>query len=206
MSLLLHNLVKDTGPCLIQKDPPFDCLAAYGALAHSVSTKLTRSMATQKDHVLQAVQTDRTHSLFLDVLQLLLQLLYICIDISVVFVLLQNWNVSTWNIITGIFCTFPSAAHYERHSSLNHCPTLYTFLHQACTILTGTHMTTRLEEHCCLFVWTHYAFFNLCPRLNLFFTDEAFFHPWWAQRTRGNVATRAKQSISLHVWAHHTLF
>lgn len=33
--------------------------------------------------------------LFLDVLQLLLQLLYICIDISVVFVLLQNWNVST---------------------------------------------------------------------------------------------------------------
>lgn len=63
MSLLLHNLVKDTGPCLIQKDPPFDCLAAYGALAHSVSTKLTCSMATQKDHVLQAVQTDRTHSL-----------------------------------------------------------------------------------------------------------------------------------------------
>lgn len=63
MSLLFHNPLKDTGPCLIQKDPPFNCLAAYGALAHSVSTKLTRSMATQKDHVLQAVQTDRTHGL-----------------------------------------------------------------------------------------------------------------------------------------------
>lgn len=63
MSLLFHNLAKDPGRCLIQKDPPFDCLAAYGALAHSVSTQLARSMATQKDHVLQAVQTHRTHSL-----------------------------------------------------------------------------------------------------------------------------------------------
>lgn len=63
MSLLFHNLVKAAGPRSIQKDPPFDCLAAYGALAHSVSTKLTRSMATQEDHVLQAVQADRTHGL-----------------------------------------------------------------------------------------------------------------------------------------------
>lgn len=63
MTLLFHNIVKDPGPCSVQEDPPFNCLAAYGALAHSVSTKLTRSMATQEDHVLQAVQTDRTHRL-----------------------------------------------------------------------------------------------------------------------------------------------
>ena len=41
---------------------------------------------------------------------------------------------SLTNIISGIFCTFPSTAHYERHSSFYYCPTLYTFLHQACTI------------------------------------------------------------------------
>lgn len=80
---------------LVEEDASFDCLAADGALAHPVPTQLTGAMAAHEDHVLQPVETHRTHGLFLDVLELLLQLLHVSVDVGVVFVSLQGWDVST---------------------------------------------------------------------------------------------------------------
>lgn len=37
---------------LVEKDSTFDCLAADGALAHTVPTQLACAMATHEDHVL----------------------------------------------------------------------------------------------------------------------------------------------------------
>ncbi len=48
---------------LVEEDAAFDCLAADGALAHSVPTQLTGAMAAHEDHVLQPVETHRTHGL-----------------------------------------------------------------------------------------------------------------------------------------------
>lgn len=60
------------GGGLVEEDAALDGLAADGALAHSVPTQLAGAVATHEDHVLQPVQTHRTHGLFLDVLELLL--------------------------------------------------------------------------------------------------------------------------------------
>lgn len=57
---------------LVKKDASLDGLAADGALAHPVPTQLAGAVAAHEDHVLQPVQTHRTHRLLLDVLQLLL--------------------------------------------------------------------------------------------------------------------------------------
>lgn len=79
----------------VEEDAPFDGLAADGTLAHSVPTQLAGAVAAHEDHVLEPVQTHRTHGLFLDVLQLLLQLLYISVDISVILIPLQRWDIAT---------------------------------------------------------------------------------------------------------------
>lgn len=76
----------ERGPASVEEDAALDGLAADGALAHAVPTQLAGAVATHEDHVFEPVQTHRTHGLLLDVLQLLLELLNICIDISVVFV------------------------------------------------------------------------------------------------------------------------
>lgn len=57
---------------LVQEDATLDGLAADGAFAHSVPAQLAGAMATHEDHVLQSVQTHRTHGLFLYILKLLL--------------------------------------------------------------------------------------------------------------------------------------
>lgn len=76
----------ERGQASVEEDAALDGLAADGALAHAVPTQLAGAVATHEDHVFEPVQTHRTHGLLLDVLQLLLELLNICIDVSVVFV------------------------------------------------------------------------------------------------------------------------
>lgn len=80
---------------LVEEDAPLDGLTADGALAHTVAAQLTGAVTAHEDHVLQPVQTHRTHGLFFDVLELLLELLYVCVDVGVVFVSLQGRDVST---------------------------------------------------------------------------------------------------------------
>lgn len=48
---------------LIKEDAALDGFAADGTLAHSVPTELTGAVAAHEDHVLQPVQTHRTHGL-----------------------------------------------------------------------------------------------------------------------------------------------
>lgn len=48
---------------LIKEDAALDGFAADGTLAHSVPTQLTGAVAAHEDHVLQPVQTHRTHGL-----------------------------------------------------------------------------------------------------------------------------------------------
>lgn len=79
---------------LVKEDAALDGLAADGALAHSVAAQLAGAVAAQEDHVLQPVQAHRAHGLFLDVLELLLQLLHVSVDVGVVFVPLQGRDVS----------------------------------------------------------------------------------------------------------------
>lgn len=55
------------GGGLVEEDAALDGLAADGALAHSVPTQLAGAVATHEDHVLQSVQTHRTHGLQTDV-------------------------------------------------------------------------------------------------------------------------------------------
>lgn len=80
---------------LVKQDPTLDALAADGALAHSVTTELASAVAAHEDHILKPIQTHGAHGLLFDVLQLLLQLLNIGVDISVVFVPLHGWDIST---------------------------------------------------------------------------------------------------------------
>lgn len=54
------------GGLLVEEDAAFDGLAADGTLAHSVPTQLAGAMAAHEDHVLQPVQTHRTHGLQMD--------------------------------------------------------------------------------------------------------------------------------------------
>lgn len=61
--------------CLEQNDPLLDRLAANGASVNLVAAHLAGSVAAQEHHVPDAIETDRAHCLFLDVLQLLLQFL-----------------------------------------------------------------------------------------------------------------------------------
>lgn len=79
---------------LVQQDPPLDSLPADGALAHAVAAQLARAMAAHEDHVLQTIQTHWAHGLLFDVLELLLELLHVRVDISVVLVPLQGWDIS----------------------------------------------------------------------------------------------------------------
>jgi len=48
---------------LVEEDAALDGLAADGALAHSVPAQLAGAVAAHEDHVLQPVQTHRTHRL-----------------------------------------------------------------------------------------------------------------------------------------------
>lgn len=48
---------------LVEEDAALDGLAADGALAHSVPAQLAGAVAAHEDHVLQTVQTHRTHGL-----------------------------------------------------------------------------------------------------------------------------------------------
>lgn len=57
---------------LVEEDAALDGLPTDGTLAHPVSAQLAGTMAAHKDHVLQPVQTHRTHGLFFDILKLLL--------------------------------------------------------------------------------------------------------------------------------------
>lgn len=57
---------------LVEEDAALNGLAADGAFAHSVPTQLAGAVAAHEDHVLQPIQTHRTHRLFFDVLELLL--------------------------------------------------------------------------------------------------------------------------------------
>lgn len=70
----------------VEEDAALDGLAADGTFAHAVPTQLAGAVATHEDHVFEPVQTHRTHGLLLDVLQLLLEFLNVCIDVCVVFV------------------------------------------------------------------------------------------------------------------------
>lgn len=54
------------GGRLVEEDAALNGLAADGALAHSVPTQLAGAMAAHEDHVLQPVQTHRTHGLQTD--------------------------------------------------------------------------------------------------------------------------------------------
>ena len=54
------------GGRLVEEDAALDGLAADGALAHSVPTQLAGAVAAHEDHVLQPVQTHRTHGLRTD--------------------------------------------------------------------------------------------------------------------------------------------
>ena len=51
---------------LVEEDAALDGFAADGALAHPVSTQLAGAVAAHEDHVLQPVQTHRTHGLRTD--------------------------------------------------------------------------------------------------------------------------------------------
>lgn len=48
---------------LIQEDAALDGLTADGAFTHPVPTQLACAMSAHKYHVLEAVQTHRTHGL-----------------------------------------------------------------------------------------------------------------------------------------------
>lgn len=48
---------------LVEEDAALDGLAADGALAHPVPAQLAGAMAAHEDHVLEPVQTHRTHGL-----------------------------------------------------------------------------------------------------------------------------------------------
>lgn len=54
------------GVRLVEEDAALDGLAADGALAHPVSAQLAGAVAAHEDHVLQPVQTHRTHGLRTD--------------------------------------------------------------------------------------------------------------------------------------------
>jgi hypothetical protein len=56
----------------VEENAFLNLLATDGTLRHAVPTHLACTMSTEEDHVLETVQTYRTHGLFLDVLQLLL--------------------------------------------------------------------------------------------------------------------------------------
>lgn len=101
--LTLSQASKATVPCLIQKDPAFDCLAADGALAHSVSTQLTRPVATQKDHVLQAVQTHRTHGLQ--------EILTGYIVSGSSYTVLNMQHINSWNLTTNVILSIADNCH-----------------------------------------------------------------------------------------------
>lgn len=47
----------------VQEDAALDGLPADGTLAHAVPAQLTGAVAAHKDHVLEPVQTHRTHGL-----------------------------------------------------------------------------------------------------------------------------------------------
>jgi hypothetical protein len=56
----------------VQENAFLNLFATDRTLRHAISTHLACTMSTEEDHVLQTVQTNRTHCLLLDVLQLLL--------------------------------------------------------------------------------------------------------------------------------------
>jgi hypothetical protein len=56
----------------VEENTFLNLLATNGTLGHAIATHLTRAVSTEEDHVLEPVETYRTHGLFLDVLQLLL--------------------------------------------------------------------------------------------------------------------------------------
>lgn len=51
---------------VVEQDALLDRLATDGTVRHAIPTHLTGPMATEEDHVLQAIQTDGTHRLHMD--------------------------------------------------------------------------------------------------------------------------------------------
>ena len=108
---------------------------------HSVATHLTRAMPTHEDHVFESIHADRTRRVVFDVLQLLLQLLYILCTLVRAHTVVHDVRVAM--VAGGRWRS--SAADDEGRHVFDSGATLNTLLHETATRLTRTHVTARLE-------------------------------------------------------------
>ena len=108
---------------------------------HSVATHLTRAMPTHEDHVFESIHADRTRRVVFDVLQLLLQLLYILCTLVRAHTVVHDVRVAM--VAGGRWRS--SAADDEGRHVFDSGATLNTLLHETTARLTRTHVTARLE-------------------------------------------------------------